>query len=80
MERLPHPSRFEPVSGTVTVKILIDEGGNVIDAMATADPKEFFENALAAARQAKFTPTRNYGNPVKVIGVIHYNFAAPVSH
>jgi TonB family protein len=65
--------------GTVTVKVIIDEGGNVIDAMATSGPKEFFDNSIAAARKTKFTPTKNHGYPVKVTGVIQYTFEAPVS-
>jgi TonB family protein len=68
------PSR---ISGTVTVKVVIDEEGNVTDAIATAGPKEMYENSIAAARKSKFTPTKNYGYPVKVTGVIIYTFVAP---
>jgi TonB family protein len=67
------------ISGIVTVKVIIDEEGNVIDAMATSGPKDFLDNSIDAARKTKFTPTRNYGYPVKVTGVIQYNFEAPVN-
>jgi len=30
--------------------------------------------AVAAARQAKFTPTKLNGSPVKVSGILTYNF------
>jgi hypothetical protein len=32
--------------------------------------------AVAAARQARFSPTKLSGQPVKVTGVIQYNFVA----
>jgi hypothetical protein len=30
--------------------------------------------AIAAARQARFAPTKLSGQPVKVTGIINYNF------
>jgi len=33
--------------------------------------------AVAAARGARFSPTKLSGQPVKVSGVITYNFVAP---
>ncbi|MFS8086856.1 MAG: energy transducer TonB [Acidobacteriota bacterium] len=63
-------------SGTVTVQITIDEEGNVINAKAVAGHPLLQAAAVAAARQAKFSPTRLAGQPVKVQGILIYNFTA----
>lgn len=60
--------------GTVTVEILVDEQGRVVSATATAGPAMLREAARQAALQARFTPTQLNGAPVKVSGVISYNF------
>ncbi|HYR77702.1 MAG TPA: TonB family protein [Pyrinomonadaceae bacterium] len=63
-------------SGAVTVQVTVDEGGNVILAKAVAGHPLLQAAAVAAARQAKFAPTRLSGQPVKVNGVLIYNFTA----
>ena len=63
-------------SGAVTVQVTIDEGGNVIFARAVAGHPLLQAAAVTAARQAKFAPTRLSGQPVKVSGVLIYNFVA----
>jgi TonB family protein len=63
------------VSGSVNVQVTIDEAGNVISAKAVSGPELLKEAATAAALQAKFKPTTLSGEPVKVTGVIVYNFA-----
>jgi protein TonB len=60
--------------GPVNVEILIDEGGNVISARAVDGPAMLRAAAEQAARRARFTPTILGGCPVKVSGVITYNF------
>lgn len=60
--------------GTVAVEILIDEEGKVISATATSGPPMLRAAAQNAALQARFTPTFLNGRPVKVSGVITYNF------
>jgi periplasmic protein TonB len=62
------------VYGIVTVEILIDEQGRVISAQATSGHPLLREAARQAAMQARFTPTQLNGQPVKVSGVITYNF------
>jgi len=64
-------------SGTVTVQVLIDEIGNVISANAVSGHPLLQATSVAAARQARFSPTSLSGVPVKVSGVITYHFAAP---
>jgi TonB family protein len=70
----PKAARKKGDSGAVTVKVLIDERGNVIWAEASEGPSTLREAAVAAAWKSRFTPTRLMGQPVKVRGVIIYNF------
>lgn len=58
----------------VTVQVLVDEGGNVVSARAVSGHPLLQQSAVSAARQAKFSPTMLSGQPVKVTGVITYNF------
>ena len=62
------------VQGVVTVEILIDERGRVISAQATSGHALLRQAAQQAALQAVFSPTQLNGQPVKVSGVITYNF------
>lgn len=73
---LPAIARQAHASGSVTVQITIDEEGNVIAAKAVAGHPLLQAAAVSAARQAKFTPTKIAGQPVKVQGVLVYNFVA----
>jgi protein TonB len=74
----PYPpiARAAHASGTVTVQVLIDENGNVISARATSGHPLLQASAVSAARASKFSPTKMSGQPVKVNGVIIYNFVA----
>ena len=76
---LPHPAypplaRAAHVSGTVTVQVLIDEQGNVSAAHAVDGHPLLQSVCVAAAREARFSPTLLEGEPVRVTGVIKYNF------
>lgn len=70
----PAIARAARASGTVTVQVLVDERGNVVSASAVSGHPLLQQSAVAAARQAKFSPTLLSGQPVKVSGVITYNF------
>jgi protein TonB len=72
----PAIARAARASGTVVVQVLIDENGNVVSAKAVSGPPLLLATAVAAARQARFSPTKLSGQPVKVTGVIQYNFVA----
>jgi TonB family protein len=61
-------------SGTVTVQVLIDEHGKVISARAVSGNPLLLRESVQAAYQARFTPTLLSNQPVKVSGVITYNF------
>jgi TonB family protein len=62
------------VQGKVNVQVLIDEFGKVISARAIDGHPLFKQASEAAAYQAKFSPTKLSDQPVKVSGVITYNF------
>jgi TonB family protein len=76
---LPKPA-YPPIakaakaSGTVNVQVVVDESGNVISASAVSGHPLLQAAAVAAARQAKFAPYKLSGQPVKVTGVLTYNF------
>jgi protein TonB len=74
----PYPAiaRSAHASGQVRVQIVIDENGNVISAAPVSGHPLLQGAAVAAARASKFTPTKLSGQPVKVSGVIIYNFVA----
>jgi len=78
---LPRPAyppiaRAAHVSGIVAVQVLIDEKGNVVAAHAVSGHPLLLAVCVDAARQAKFSPTLLEDQPVKVTGVITYNFVA----
>jgi TonB family protein len=72
--KYPEIARAANAEGNVTVQITIDEEGNVISATAVSGHPLLQGAAVAAARQAKFSPTKLQGEPVKVTGQITYNF------
>jgi periplasmic protein TonB len=72
----PPIARAAHASGTVVVQVLIDENGSVVSAKAVSGHPLLQAVAVGAARQARFSPTKLSGQPVKVTGVIQYNFVA----
>jgi protein TonB len=72
----PPIARAAHASGTVVVQVLIDENGAVVSAHAVSGHPLLQGAAVGAARQARFSPTKLSGQPVKVTGVIQYNFVA----
>ena len=62
------------IQGPVNVQILIDETGRVISAQAVKGSAMLTKAAVDAALRARFTPTKLGDDPVKVSGVIVYNF------
>ena len=79
---LPRPN-YPPIArqtrtqGMVTVQVLIDETGKVISARALSGHPFLIPEAQKAAMQARFSPTTISDQPVKVSGVITYNFVIP---
>ena len=62
------------ISGVVQVQVLIDESGKVISANAVSGNAVLKPAAEKAAWGARFSTTTLSGVPVKVSGVIIYNF------
>ena len=71
-----YPSMAKAIGaeGSVAVQILVDEQGSVISAQAVSGHPTLVAAAKQAALQARFTPTVLNGQPVKIQGVITYNF------
>jgi beta-lactamase regulating signal transducer with metallopeptidase domain len=72
----PDDIRKQKIEGIVAVVITIGNDGNVIYAKARSGPEELYAVSEAAAMKARFKPTILDGQPVKVTGVITYNFVA----
>ena len=75
----PHPvypeeAKKQKIEGTVAVTITIGEDGNVIFAKAKSGPEPLYGASQEAAYKARFKPTTKDGKPVKVAGVMSYNF------
>jgi TonB family protein len=70
----PPIAKGAKASGTVVVQVTVDESGNVIYAAAVSGHPLLQAAAVAAARQAKFAPYKLSGQPVRVTGVLTYNF------
>ncbi len=72
----PEEARKTKLSGVVMVEVLIDEAGKVVSAKTISglENTTFRIAAEAAAMKATFSPTTLKEQPVKVSGVINYNF------
>ncbi|HSI88364.1 MAG TPA: energy transducer TonB [Pyrinomonadaceae bacterium] len=73
----PPSAKAVRASGSVTVEVVIDEAGSVQSARAILGHPLLKPSAVAAARNAKFSPAYDNGVPVKISGVIVYNFVLP---
>ena len=71
----PAEAQAAGAAGTVAVQVTIDESGMVISARAMSGHALLRQAAVNAANQARFSPTLLMGEPVKVTGIITYNFA-----
>lgn len=71
----PEEARSAKVAGAVTVKIMIDQDGNVTSATAVNGPQLLRPAAEEAAMKAKFSPARINGQPITVAGILTYSFA-----
>ena len=71
----PDIAKRKRISGTVTVQVVIDINGKVLAAQVLSGPKALRRAALEAAYQALFSPSTLSGQPIKVTGVLKYDFA-----
>lgn len=70
----PSEARSAKVSGVVVIEVEIDETGTVTLACARSGPPLLRDVSIDAARKSRFSPTTLNGKPVKVAGVIQYQF------
>lgn len=70
----PEPPADAKESGTVTVEVLVNEKGEVRAASAVSGPQPLRSAAVAAARETRFDPPLKDGKPVKVAGVLNFDF------
>jgi TonB family protein len=70
----PAAAKAVRASGAVNVQVTVDEQGNIISASAVSGHPLLRAAAEDAARGAKFSPTLLQGVPVKITGIIVYNF------
>lgn len=70
----PAAAKAVRAGGSVSVQVTISESGGVISANAVSGHPLLRAAAESAARGARFSPTMLSGQPVKVTGVITYNF------
>ena len=71
----PKKAKAARVSGPVEVQVTISEEGRVIEAIAISGPELLREAAVQAAKEWVFKPTKADGAPVKVLGILTFNFA-----
>jgi Ca-activated chloride channel family protein len=62
------------VSGQVSVQVIVDENGRVISAVPVSGHALLKASAAEAAKRSTFSATKMSGQPVKVSGIITYNF------
>jgi TonB family protein len=70
----PLLAKEQRLGGVVVVGLVVDESGKVVEAEALCGHPVLARASVEAARKARFTPTLLGGSPVKVSGVITYNF------
>lgn len=80
---LPHPDYPQEakdfcVSGTISVAVEINEKGDVISAKAISGDKLLHQAAVEASQKATFQQTRNRGIPIKIKGIVAYNFVPEI--
>ena len=70
----PAEAKATGVSGKVEAQVTISEEGRVIEAIAISGPELLREPAVQAAKEWVFKPTKADNMPVKVRGILTFNF------
>lgn len=70
----PPMAKQMKIQGSVNVQVLVDENGRVVSAKAVSGNPFLVPAAQRAALEARFSPTMLGDQPVKVSGLIVYNF------
>lgn len=69
-----YPQEAKGAAGAVSVRVLVDETGKVVEAEAVSGHPLLRQAAVDAAYKWRFSPTTLMGKPVKVSGTINFNF------
>ena len=72
----PQKARQKHVGGRVTVKVYINEGGDVYYTVPIDGPELLRAAAASAAASSRFVPFEIANRPVKCAGLLVYNFVA----
>jgi len=70
----PPDARAAGVTGSVIVRVVVDEQGNVVSARAVSGPEPLKESAVLAAIAWKWESPLSKGKPVRITGTIKINF------
>lgn len=70
----PEAAKAKGISGSVFIRLMADTDGNVISATISSGPPLLQEAALDVAKHARLRPTKLSGQPVKVTGLLRYDF------
>jgi hypothetical protein len=70
----PPAARAVRATGSVKIEVLIDVDGTVFSAEGVTGHPLLIGAARTAACKATFVPTQLEGKPVKILGIITYNF------
>lgn len=71
--KLSEEAKRQKQSGKITVRVIVDENGKVVSAVAQNGPAVLRQIAEEAARQATFAPTTQDGIVVRVMGDLVYD-------
>jgi TonB family protein len=70
----PKEAKAERLGGAVSVRVIVDEQGNVTEAKSICGHPILGKTSEEAARKSKFPPTTLSGKPVKVYGILIYYY------
>jgi TonB family protein len=73
----PAKAKAEGLSGSVTLRVTIDKKGNVIGAQPMGGDPLFFDSAVKALRQWKYTPSTVKGKPINIVTQLTLNYKTP---
>jgi periplasmic protein TonB len=70
----PQIAKIGRISGAVQVQVMISEDGTVDSASVLSGHPLLRDASVQAARQWVFSPTILNGQPVRVVGILTFNF------
>lgn len=73
----PLEAKRRKIAGKVTIKVFVNESGNVYYAEPLDGPRLLRKVTLQSARSARFKPFTQEGKPIKCAGTLTYTFLQP---